>query len=78
MHPERTSADLFLQVLLECKESARGLAGNQWTIGSDKSVTIEQFWTWSKVDGHDTAGGPISGAERCSYFEKSSGLSWEK
>ena len=28
----------YRQVLAECKESGKGLAGNQWTIGLDKVV----------------------------------------
>ena len=31
---------------------------NVCTLRAAKSVTMEQFWTWSKVDGHDTEGVP--------------------
>ena len=31
---------------------------------------MEQFWTWSKVDAIDGSGDPISGSERCTYFDK--------
>ena len=33
----------FRQVLLECKESAKGLVGDQWNLGSSNSVTMEQL-----------------------------------
>ena len=53
-----------------CNESARGLDVNQWNIGAAKSVTMDQLWTWDKVDGSDTLRKPISGADGCTYFEK--------
>ena len=70
MNPERISAENFLLVLLVCKESDKGSAGNVWTPGADKTVTMEHLWNWDKVDGRDAEGDPTSGAENCTYFEK--------
>ena len=53
-----------------CKDSARGLDGNAWKLGTAKSVTMEQLWDWVKVDGRDTDWDHISGEEYCTYFEK--------
>ena len=53
-----------------CKESSRGLYVTTWNLGEDKSVIMEQFWTWDKVDDRDMDGDPISGVECCTYFDK--------
>ena len=53
------------QVLLVCKESSRGFSGNIWTIGADKSVTMEQFCTWDKIKRSDSDGDTIIGAKYC-------------
>ena len=44
-------------VLAECKESAQGVDGDQWTLGLAKDVTMEQLWTWVKIYGFDVSGG---------------------
>ena len=35
----------FRQVLVECKDSEKGLYGYQWSIGWTNDVTMKQFWT---------------------------------
>ena len=40
----------YRQVLAECKDLAKGLDGDQWNTGKAKSVTIEKFWNWDKVE----------------------------
>ena len=40
----------YLQVLADCKDSAKVLAGYQWSLGATNYVTMEQFWTWVKSD----------------------------
>ena len=49
----------------ECKESAKGLDDYKWTIGSEKGVSMEHFWTWTKVDNINGAGDLFSGLECC-------------
>ena len=44
--------------------------GNQWTLGTAERVTVDQFWTWNKVDLCDADGVSMTGAERCTYFYK--------
>ena len=43
----------------------KGLSVYQLTLGLAKSVTMEQVYTWDKVDGSDSIEDPIRGAERC-------------
>ena len=43
---------------------------NVYTPRTAKSVTMEKFWTWDKVYRCNAYGDPISGDERCTYFEK--------
>ena len=65
-----TELKKFRHVLVECKESDKGLSGNQWSVGSEKSISMEQLWTWAKMDYINGTGETISGAEMCTYFDK--------
>ena len=65
-----TALKQILQVILWCKESARGLDGDKWNLVSEKSATMEQFQKCSKMDRCDAAGEPTRGTERCSCFDK--------
>ena len=42
---------------------ARNYAGDQWMLIEARDIIMEDFWTWSKVDGTNDDGDPISGAE---------------
>ena len=68
--PRGPSLNKYRQVLTECKEPTKGLAGDQWTLGLEKSVTMEQLWDWSKVDTINGTGDLFSGPEHCTYSEK--------
>ena len=35
-----------------------------------ENVTMEKFWAWYKVDGVDSDGDPVTGAERWCEFKK--------
>ena len=52
-----TALRKYKQVLEICKESKKGLAGDQWAMGPTKDVTMEQFWTLEKVDVNNGSGG---------------------
>ena len=46
------------EVLVTCRQSAKELTGNEWTIGDLNRLSAEDFWTWVKMDttaydGHD-------------------------
>ena len=58
------------RVLLGYKESTRGYARTKWNLRKAKSVTMEQLWTWVKVDGHKADGLVMNGEKRYTYFEK--------
>ena len=52
------------------KDLAKGLVGDQWTLGAAKDVNMEQFWSWVKVDFIDGSGDMFLGLDRWNYFEK--------
>ena len=54
------------QVLLVCKETSRGHNCNQWTLGTANNVTVEQLWTWVRVESREYEGDPIS---RVDWYE---------
>ena len=60
----------YRQILAECKDSEKGIAGDHWTLESEKGVSMEQLWSWSKVGAINRAGYLFTGPERCVYFEK--------
>ena len=60
----------YRQVLVECKDSTKGISGYQWILGLAKMFTTEQFSYWSNVDSIDGAGNIFIGLEHCSYFDK--------
>ena len=41
---------------MECKELAKGLAGENCTLGDFKALSTELFWTWAKEYGIDNDG----------------------
>ena len=55
---------------MACKDTDRGLADNQWTIGAEKFVTMEQLWVLDQVDGVDYDVYAVTGEEHCTEFEK--------
>ena len=48
--------NIYQQFLAECKDSSMGLPGYQWCIRLEKVVSMEQFWTWAKVNNIDGSG----------------------
>ena len=38
-------------VMLECKQLAKYLVGDKWTIGKLKGISTEDFWTWDNSYG---------------------------
>ena len=36
---------------MECKQSAKYLAGDKWNLRYFKALSIEDLWTWAKSDG---------------------------
>ena len=54
----------YRHVLVECKESAKGLDGYQCTLGETTNVTMKQFWCWYKLDSIGGSGDIFTGPER--------------
>ena len=40
----------YKAVLMECKQSAKDLAGDKWTLGKFKELYTEELWNWEKSD----------------------------
>ena len=53
-----------------CKDSEKGLYGDQWNLGATKDVTMGQLWDWDKVDSIDGSGDLYLGPDRCNNFKK--------
>ena len=65
-----TALKKYKQVLEECKELSKGIAGYQWTLGATKDVTMKQFWDWDKVEAINRSGYMCTCPDRCNYLEK--------
>ena len=53
------------QVISECKESAKGVSGNQWTLQAIEDVNMGHFWDWDKVGTIDMLENMFTGPDRC-------------
>ena len=40
----------YREVLVTCKQSAKELAGDEFTLGYMNGLSTEDFWTWEKTD----------------------------
>ena len=40
----------YREVLVTCRQSAKELAGDEWTLGNITGIDVEYFWTWEKTD----------------------------
>ena len=58
----------YKAVLLECKQLAKDLAGDSWTLGELKELSTEDFWTWEKSDGILYDGYDYLEIDRCVSF----------
>ena len=67
--PTGTVLKKYREILLVCKEAMKNYVGDQFMLGEARDVSVEYFWTWSKVDGTDADGVPMSGLESCNDFK---------
>ena len=58
------------EVLLTCRQSAKELAGDEWTWGDMTGIAAEAFWTWSKTDTTGYDGHPYLSIDKCVNFER--------
>ena len=56
--------------LMECKESAKDLAGDKWTLSDLKALSTEQLWDWDKSGGLYNGGGDYLVLDKCVDFDK--------
>ena len=40
----------YREVLVTCRQSAKELAGDEWTLVNLTGLSAEDFWTWEKTD----------------------------
>ena len=55
---------------MDCKELAKDIAGDKWTLGYLKALSTEQFCTWAKIDGLEDARDAHPILDKCVDFEK--------
>ena len=55
---------------MTCKQLAKELAGDEWTLGNLSGVSTEDFWTWSKTDTIGYDGHPYLAIDKCVDFER--------
>ena len=60
----------YREVLMTCKQSAKELAGDEWTLGDMDSLAAEDFWTWVKTDTTRYDGHPYLAIDKCVNFER--------
>ena len=60
----------YIKVLVHFKDSVKGLDGYQWTLGSAKGFSMEEFWVWAKLCAINIAIYLFSVLDCSAYFEK--------
>ena len=58
------------EVLMTCKQSAKELTGDEWTLGDMSGLLTEDFWTWAKTDTTRYDGNPYLANDKCVDFER--------
>ena len=53
-----------------CKQSAKELAGDDWTLGDLSRISTEDFWTWVKLDTIGYDGHAYLAIDKCVGFKK--------
>ena len=46
----RSKLKKYQEVLMTCKQSAKELVGDKWTLGDMNGLSTEDFWNWEKTD----------------------------
>ena len=60
----------YKSVLRECKELAKDLAGEKWTLINLKEIYEEDFWAWDNSDGIEDDKDAYLGFDKCFDFKK--------
>ena len=59
----------YQEVLVTCKQSAKDLAGDKWTLVNLSGVSTEDFRIWTKTDTIGYDGNPYLAIDKCVNFE---------
>ena len=60
----------YREVLVTCRQSAKELAGDEWTFGKLTGLSTEDFWTWAKTY--------ITGYDRHDYLARDKCVDFER
>ena len=60
----------YQEVLVTCKQPAKEIAGDKWTLGDMIGVSTEDFWTWEKTDNIGYDGHYYLAIDKCVNFER--------
>ena len=60
----------YQEVLVTCKQSAKDLTGDEWTLGDMIELSTEDLWTWAKKDTTGYDGHPYLDNDKCIDFER--------
>ena len=58
------------EVLVTCRQQAKELAGDEWTLGKLTGLSLEDFWTWAKKDTTGYDGHDYISQDKCVDFER--------
>ena len=53
-----------------CRQSAKELAVDEWTLGKLTGISAEDFWNWAKTDTAGYDGHDYLARDKCVKFER--------
>ena len=58
------------EVLVKCRQSAKELTDDEWTLGELTGLSAENFWTWEKTDTTGYDGHDFLAQDKCADFKR--------
>ena len=55
---------------MTCRQLAKELAGDKWTLGELAGLSVKNFWTWAKMDTTGYDGHVYLARKKCVKFER--------
>ena len=55
---------------MKCRQPAKELRGDEWTLGKLAGISTENFWTWDKTDTTGYYGHDYLARDKCVNFER--------
>ena len=56
--------------MVTCRQLAKELAGDEWTLGKLDRISAEEFWNWAKTDTTGYDGHDYLDLDKCFEFER--------